>query len=92
LSARLRLPLLLVVVAALSAGDAVAQCSMCRAVLEGAVEGKRIAEGLNHGILLMMAAPYLIIATFLALTLRPRLRAAFARLRAARPGALAAGE
>lgn len=85
--------LLLVLLGSLaSAGPAAAQCSMCKAVLEGAVEGRRIAEGLNHGILLMMAAPYAILGSFLALAFRPQLFGALARWRAARAKPLAAGD
>ncbi|WP_343487517.1 hypothetical protein [Allomuricauda sp. d1] len=37
-----------------------AQCSMCRAVLESEADGKT-AEGINNGILYLMAIPYLIV-------------------------------
>lgn len=39
-------------------------CSMCRAALENSVEGKAIAAGLANGILLMLALPYGLMATF----------------------------
>lgn len=39
-----------------------AQCSMCRAVLESEADGKA-AEGINNGILYLMAVPYVIVAT-----------------------------
>ena len=39
-----------------------AQCSMCRAVLESEAEGGT-AEGINDGILYLMAIPYIIVAT-----------------------------
>jgi len=37
---------------------------MCRAALESSPEGKTIAAGLAHGILLMLALPYGLMATF----------------------------
>ncbi len=37
-----------------------AQCSMCRAVLESEADGK-VAEGINNGILYLMAIPYVIV-------------------------------
>ena len=80
-----RTALLLAVVGSLAAtGPAAAQCAMCKAVLEGAVEGGRIAQGLNNGILLMLAAPYVIFGSFLVLIFRRRLLDAAARWRAGR--------
>ncbi len=38
-----------------------AQCAMCRAVLE-TEEGQGTAEGINNGIIYLMAIPYLLIA------------------------------
>jgi len=38
-----------------------AQCAMCRAVLENA-EGQSAAEGINDGIVYLMAIPYILIA------------------------------
>ena len=38
-----------------------AQCAMCRAVLESE-EGQATAEGINDGIVYLMAIPYLLIA------------------------------
>lgn len=40
--------------------DAEAQCSMCRAVLESE-QDKSVAEGINNGIVYLMAFPYLLI-------------------------------
>ncbi|WP_188460991.1 hypothetical protein [Bizionia arctica] len=37
-----------------------AQCAMCRAVLENA-EGQEMAEGINDGIVYLMAIPYVLI-------------------------------
>ncbi|MDG3582569.1 hypothetical protein [Galbibacter pacificus] len=38
-----------------------AQCAMCRAVLETG-GGKEVAEGINNGIVYLMAVPYVLIA------------------------------
>lgn len=38
-----------------------AQCAMCRAVLENE-EGQSAAEGINDGIVYLMAIPYILIA------------------------------
>lgn len=40
---------------------AVAQCAMCRAVLESA-DNVAIAEGVNNGIVYLMAIPYVLVA------------------------------
>tara|TARA_R110002051_G_scaffold159536_2_gene230918 strand:- start:36653 stop:36871 length:219 start_codon:yes stop_codon:yes gene_type:complete len=37
-----------------------AQCAMCRAVLESE-EGQTTAEGINNGIVYLMAIPYLLV-------------------------------
>ncbi|WP_339838733.1 hypothetical protein [uncultured Maribacter sp.] len=38
-----------------------AQCAMCRAVLESESSGKA-AEGINNGIVYLMAVPYVLVA------------------------------
>lgn len=38
-----------------------AQCAMCRAVLESG-GNKEVAEGINNGIVYLMAIPYLLVA------------------------------
>ncbi|MFD0796477.1 hypothetical protein ACFQZJ_03325 [Maribacter chungangensis] len=38
-----------------------AQCAMCRAVLESEESG-RTAEGINNGIVYLMAIPYILVA------------------------------
>lgn len=38
-----------------------AQCAMCRAVLESESSGKA-AEGINNGIVYLMAIPYILVA------------------------------
>jgi hypothetical protein len=40
--------------------DANAQCAMCRAVLESESTGKA-AEGINNGIVYLMAIPYVLV-------------------------------
>ncbi|MCX2681790.1 hypothetical protein OOZ15_17685 [Galbibacter sp. EGI 63066] len=37
-----------------------AQCAMCRAVLESG-EGQEVAQGINNGIIYLMAVPYILI-------------------------------
>jgi hypothetical protein len=39
-----------------------AQCAMCRAVLESEESGKT-AEGINNGIVYLMAIPYILVAS-----------------------------
>ena len=39
-----------------------AQCAMCRAVLESEGSG-RTAEGINNGIVYLMAIPYILVAS-----------------------------
>jgi len=41
--------------------DANAQCAMCRAVLESG-EDQNAAEGINDGIMFLMAVPYILVA------------------------------
>ena len=38
----------------------IGQCAMCRAVLESE-EGKTTAEGINNGIVYLMAIPYILV-------------------------------
>ena len=40
-----------------------AQCAMCRTALESSVEGRAIAGGFRKGIVLLLAAPYVIFGT-----------------------------
>jgi hypothetical protein len=39
-------------------------CAACRAALENSPEGKTLAKGLAHGILLMLVLPYGLMGTF----------------------------
>jgi hypothetical protein len=52
------IPLFLILLVSI---DIEAQCSMCRAVLETDADGAT-AEGINNGILYLMAFPYLLVA------------------------------
>ena len=45
-----------------------AQCAMCRAVVEQG--GEEVAEGINSGIVYLMAFPYLVVAVSLYLFYR----------------------
>lgn len=45
----------------LCAINASSQCAMCRAVLESE-EGQTTAEGINNGIMYLMAIPYILVA------------------------------
>ncbi|MEP2277841.1 hypothetical protein [Maribacter sp.] len=56
-----QLILLVVVMFLLIPIDAEAQCAMCRAVLESESSGKA-AEGINNGIVYLMAIPYVLVA------------------------------
>ncbi|WP_299797361.1 hypothetical protein [uncultured Maribacter sp.] len=53
--------LLVIVLFLLIPIDAEAQCAMCRAVLESESSGKT-AEGINNGIVYLMAVPYVLVA------------------------------
>jgi hypothetical protein len=48
--------------------DSFGQCAMCRAVVEQG--GEDVAEGINSGIVYLMAFPYLLIAVALFLFYR----------------------
>ena len=50
----------LLVLVFLTSLDGFAQCAMCRAVVEQG--GEEVAEGINSGIVYLMAFPYLLIA------------------------------
>jgi hypothetical protein len=51
----------LFVMVILMPSDVEAQCAMCRAVLESESSGKA-AEGINNGIVYLMAIPYVLVA------------------------------
>jgi hypothetical protein len=49
--------------------NAVGQCAMCRAVLESNAD-KSVAEGINNGIVYLMAIPYILIGVLLFFVVR----------------------
>lgn len=55
------LPVLLFLIAGLVPGLSAAQCAMCRAVLESG-DNNAVAEGINNGIVYLMAVPYILVA------------------------------
>jgi hypothetical protein len=46
--------------------DLSAQCAMCRTALAQSAEGQRWSRGINAGIMLLLAAPFLIAGIILA--------------------------
>jgi hypothetical protein len=65
---------------ALVAAPAAAQCVMCKTALSGSPEGRAMTAHFNHGILLMVFAPYFVMAGFVAVVFRERLGREAARL------------
>lgn len=53
---------IVLIVAVLIPESVEAQCAMCRAVLESEASG-RTAEGINNGIVYLMAIPYILVAS-----------------------------
>jgi hypothetical protein len=77
---------ILLACALLFAPDLSAQCAMCRTALTQSEEGQRWARGLNAGILLLLAAPFVIAGSAAFVMYRPHLRTAVSRVRARWPG------
>lgn len=50
-------------------GSLSAQCAMCRAVLETS-DDNAVAEGINNGIIYLMAIPYILIGVLLFFVIR----------------------
>jgi hypothetical protein len=67
---------------AAAAAPAAAQCVMCKTALAGSPEGRAITADFNHAILLMVAAPYVVMGGFLLGVYRGRLLHDARRLRA----------
>ena len=59
---------------AVVAQPAAAQCAMCQTALTGSPEGRSLSGRLNQAILVMFAAPYVVVASFLLLAFRHRIR------------------
>jgi hypothetical protein len=68
-----------------------AQCEMCRTALTQSPEGLRWSRGINSGIMLLLAAPFLIAACGLAVIYRAQLAGWLTRIRA-RFAALSTGQ
>jgi hypothetical protein len=62
-----------VALSALLAGPAAAQCVMCKTALSGSAEGRAMTAQFNHAILLMVAAPYMVMGGFLLGVYRGRI-------------------
>jgi hypothetical protein len=58
-----------------------AQCAMCKTVVNGSAEGRTLATQLNHAILVMLAAPYVVFGSLAAVLFRAPLRARLLSLR-----------
>jgi hypothetical protein len=71
--------LAVLVLLALSASPALAQCAMCQTALLNSQEGRGIGAEFNHAILVMLFAPYAVFGSIGAVLLRHRIRAALAR-------------
>jgi hypothetical protein len=62
--------------------DLGAQCQMCRTALTQSSEGQRWSRGINAGILLLLAAPFLIAGSALLVIFHAQLRRMVKRMRA----------
>ena len=60
---------LIVMVLASGLQEASAQCAMCRAVLESNSDNT-VAEGINNGIVYLMAIPYLLVGVLIFIVYR----------------------
>ena len=78
--------LLASVLVAAGVSPAAAQCAMCKAAIEGSTDAA-VGAQFNRAILVLMAAPYLLMGTFGVVLFRERLRRAARRLLGRRGGA-----
>lgn len=69
------------VVALLFAPQLAAQCPMCQTGLTQSAEGQRWARGINAGILLLLAAPFVIAGSAALVIYRPQVKSAMSRIR-----------
>jgi len=69
--------------AAAVSAPAAAQCVMCKTALSGSPEGRAMIAHFNHGILLMVFAPYLVMGAFVVAVFHERIVAHAARFGAA---------
>lgn len=44
--------------------EAFAQCAMCKTAFTSSPEGQKAAQSLNHAILVLLCAPFLLLGTF----------------------------
>ena len=58
-----------------------AQCAMCRTALTQSAEGQRWSRGINAGIMVLLAAPFLIAGSVLLTIYHAQVRAAAGRIR-----------
>ncbi|HLU51721.1 MAG TPA: hypothetical protein VKZ42_06110 [Flavobacteriaceae bacterium] len=65
--------LILIIGILLYSGEMASQCAMCRAVLESEGDTSK-AEGINRGIVYLMAFPYILVGIFGYLIYRNRQR------------------
>ena len=59
---------------AVVAQPAAAQCAMCQTAVTGSPEVRALSGHLNNAVLLMFFAPYSVVASFLLLAFRHRIR------------------
>ena len=59
--------------AAVAALPATAQCAMCQTALSSSPEGQAMMGAMSRGILVLLAAPYVLVATCSAILFRHRL-------------------
>lgn len=62
-------PLVSLLIIFMLPGGLSAQCAMCRAVLESS-DDNAVAEGINNGIIYLMAIPYVLIGVLLFFVIR----------------------
>jgi hypothetical protein len=58
-----------------------AQCAMCRTALTQSAEGQRWSRGINAGIMMLLAAPFLIAGSILLVMYHAHVLAAVRRIR-----------
>jgi hypothetical protein len=68
------------VLVAAPAGRAAAQCAMCKTALTSSPEGRGLSEHLNHAILMMVFAPYLVAGTVAGVLFRRQIGVRVTRL------------
>jgi hypothetical protein len=66
----------------LFSADLSAQCAMCRTALTQSAEGQRWSRGINAGIMLLLAAPFLIAGVIFAVIFQSQLLQGMRRIRA----------